>query len=100
MPNMQRLGHNIKFSSSESQDYRLYLRAGIMLGRVGRHVRARDVLAKGLQISPEDIDLQYNYALACAMSANNREAVEMTRKIIIVGDESKDDTHGRLEEID
>jgi hypothetical protein len=34
------------------------------------------------------------------MSANNREAVEMTRKIIIVEDESKDDTHGRLEEID
>jgi hypothetical protein len=40
-------------------------------------------LAKGLQLSPEDIDLQYNYALACAMSGNNREAVEMTRKIII-----------------
>jgi 4-amino-4-deoxy-L-arabinose transferase-like glycosyltransferase len=72
-----------KIIVSESQDYRLYLRAGIMLGRVGRHVRARDVLLKGLQLSPENIDLQYNYALACAKSGNIREAVEMTRKIII-----------------
>jgi tetratricopeptide (TPR) repeat protein len=60
----------------------LYLHAGILLGRMGKHHQAREVFSAGLQLQPENIDLQYNYALACFMSGDKEEAVQAARKIL------------------
>jgi cytochrome c-type biogenesis protein CcmH/NrfG len=60
----------------------LYLHAGILLGRMGKHHQAREVFSEGLQLHPENIDLQYNYALACFTSGDKAEAMQTARKIL------------------
>jgi tetratricopeptide (TPR) repeat protein len=71
-----------KILSSFPRDHILYLHSGILLGRMGRHSQARETFAEGLEIDPENIDLQYNYALACAMSGDKEEAIHAARKIL------------------
>ncbi len=71
-----------KIISSSSQDYKLYLHSGILLGRMGQHVRAKAALTKGLIYNSTNIDLQYNYALACFISGDKEEAIKWTRKIL------------------
>ena len=72
-----------KILSSSSRDPRLYLHSGILLGRMGKHHRAREVFSEGITLNPANIDLQYNYALACFMSGDKKEAIEVARKILI-----------------
>jgi tetratricopeptide (TPR) repeat protein len=72
-----------KILSSFPRDYRLYLHSGILLGRIGKHHHAREVFSQGLKIRPENIDLRYNYALACSMSGDKEEAMKAARKIIV-----------------
>ena len=64
------------------RDPRLYLHAGILLGRMGKHHQAREVFSEGLKINSVNIDLQYNYALACFMSGDREEATQAARKIL------------------
>jgi tetratricopeptide (TPR) repeat protein len=71
-----------KILSPFPRDYRLYLHSGILLGRMGKHYQAREVFSEGLKINPENIDLQYNYALACSMSGDKEEAIQAARKIL------------------
>jgi 4-amino-4-deoxy-L-arabinose transferase-like glycosyltransferase len=71
-----------KTLSSLPRDPRLYLYSGILLGRMGKHYQAREVFSEGLKINPENIDLQYNYALACSMSGDKEEAMQAARKIL------------------
>ena len=76
------LEYNQKILSSFSRDHRLYLYSGILLGKMGKHHKAREVFAEGLKINPVNIDLQYNYALACFRSGYREEAVQAARKIV------------------
>jgi tetratricopeptide (TPR) repeat protein len=76
------LEYNQKMLSSFPKDHRLYLYSGILLGKMGKHHKAREVFSKGLQINPVHIDLQYNYALACFMSGDREEATQAARKIV------------------
>jgi tetratricopeptide (TPR) repeat protein len=71
-----------KILSSIPKDHKLYLYSGILLGRMGKHYQAREAFAEGLDIHPENIDLQYNYALACAMSGDKQEAMDAARMIL------------------
>jgi tetratricopeptide (TPR) repeat protein len=71
-----------KILSSSPKDPTLYLYSGILLGRMGKHYRARKAFTEGLEIHPENIDLQYNYALACAMSGDKEEAMHVARRIL------------------
>ena len=71
-----------KILSSFPRDHRLYLYSGILLGKMGKHYQAREAFAEGLKIHPENIDLQYNYALACSMSGDKEEAIQATRRIL------------------
>jgi 4-amino-4-deoxy-L-arabinose transferase-like glycosyltransferase/Tfp pilus assembly protein PilF len=71
-----------KVLSSLPKDHRLYIHSGILLGRMGKHHRAREVFSEGLRINPVNIDLQYNYALACFMSGDEEEATQTARKIL------------------
>ena len=71
-----------KIVISASQDYKLYLHSGLLLGRIGKHSQARDTFAKGLEHNSENIDLQFNYALACHMSGDVEEAFKWTKRII------------------
>ena len=71
-----------KTLSSFPKDPRLYLYSGILFGRMAKHHQAREVFSQGLEISPENIDLQYNYALACFMSGDKEEAMQAARKIL------------------
>lgn len=71
-----------KILSSPPKDPKLYLYSGILLGRMGKHYRAREAFAEGLEIHAENIDLQYNYALACAMSGDKEEAMHAARRIL------------------
>jgi tetratricopeptide (TPR) repeat protein len=64
------------------KDPRLYLYSGILLGRMGKHHQAREVFSEGLKKNPENIDLHYNYALACFMSGDKEEAMQAARKIL------------------
>jgi Flp pilus assembly protein TadD/4-amino-4-deoxy-L-arabinose transferase-like glycosyltransferase len=64
------------------RDPRLYLYSGILLGRMGKHHQAREVFSEGLQLHPENIDLQYNYALACFTSGDKEEAMQAAIKIL------------------
>jgi len=52
------------------------------LGRMGKHHQARDIFSEGLKINSENIDLQYNYALACFMSGYTEEATQAAKKIL------------------
>jgi tetratricopeptide (TPR) repeat protein len=76
------LEYNQKILSSFPGDHRLYLYSGILLGKMGKHHKAREVFSEGLKMNPVNIDLQYNYALACFMSGDREEAVQAARKII------------------
>jgi cytochrome c-type biogenesis protein CcmH/NrfG len=49
---------------------------------MGKHHKAREVFSQGLKINPVNIDLQYNYALACFMSGDKEEASQTARKIV------------------
>jgi tetratricopeptide (TPR) repeat protein len=71
-----------KILSSSSKDHRLYLHSGILLGKMGKHHAAREAFSEGLKINPVNIDLQYNYALACFMSGDRAEAIQTARKIV------------------
>ena len=71
-----------KILSSIPKDHKLYLHSGILLGKMGKHYQAREAFAEGLEIHPENIDLQYNYALACAMSGDKEEAVHAAKMIL------------------
>jgi Tfp pilus assembly protein PilF len=71
-----------KTLSSFPKDPRLYLYSGILFGRMGKHHQAREVFSEGLKINPENINLHYNYALACLMSGDKEEAMQATRKIL------------------
>ena len=70
-----------KILSSFPRDHRLYLYSGILLGKMGKHHKAREVFSKGLKINSANIDLQYNYALACFMSGDKEEAIQVAKKI-------------------
>jgi tetratricopeptide (TPR) repeat protein len=72
-----------KILSSFPRDHRLYLYSGILLGKMGKHHRARELFTEGLKINPLNIDLQYNYALACFMSGDKEEAMQAARKILM-----------------
>ena len=72
-----------KILSSFPRDHRLYLYSGIVLGRMGKHHQAREAFSRGLEINPENIDLQFNYALACSMAGDKEEAMKVARKILI-----------------
>jgi tetratricopeptide (TPR) repeat protein len=71
-----------KTLSSFPKDHRFYLYSGILLGKMGKHHRAREVFSEGLKINPVNIDLQYNYALACFMSGDKEEAIQAARRIV------------------
>ena len=71
-----------KVLSPLPKDPRLYLYSGILLGRMGKHHQARDIFSEGLKRNPENIDLQYNYALACFMSGDKEEAIQAAKKIV------------------
>jgi tetratricopeptide (TPR) repeat protein len=71
-----------KILSSFPRDHRLYLYSGMLFGRMGKHHKAREVFSEGLKINPVNIDLQYNYALACFMSGDKEEASQAARKIV------------------
>jgi tetratricopeptide (TPR) repeat protein len=71
-----------KALSSFPKDPRLYLYSGILFGRMGKHHKAREIFSQGLKINPVNIDLQYNYALACFMSGDKEEASQAARKIV------------------
>jgi len=71
-----------KILSSIPKDHKLYLYSGILLGRMGKHYQAREAFAEGLEIQSENIDLQYNYALACARSGDKEEAILAARMIL------------------
>jgi tetratricopeptide (TPR) repeat protein len=71
-----------KALSSFPRDPKLYLYSGILFGRMGKHHKAREVFSQGLKINPVNIDLQYNYALACFMSGDKEEASQTARKIV------------------
>jgi tetratricopeptide (TPR) repeat protein len=71
-----------KILSSFPRDPRLYLYSGILFGRMGKHHKAREVFSEGLTINPVNIDLQYNYALACFMSGDKEEAMQAARRIV------------------
>jgi 4-amino-4-deoxy-L-arabinose transferase-like glycosyltransferase len=71
-----------KILSSFPKDPRLYLYSGILFGRMAKHHQAREVFSEGLKINPVNIDLQYNYALACFMSGDKEEAMQAARKIL------------------
>jgi Tfp pilus assembly protein PilF/4-amino-4-deoxy-L-arabinose transferase-like glycosyltransferase len=71
-----------KILSSFPKDHRLHLYTGILLGKMGKHHQARDIFSEGLKINPENIDLQYNYALACFMSGYTEEATQAAKKIL------------------
>ena len=71
-----------KILSSSPRDHRLYLYSGILLGKMGKHHKAREVFSEGLKINPVNIDLQYNYALACFMSGDKEEAIQAAREIM------------------
>jgi tetratricopeptide (TPR) repeat protein len=76
------LEYNQKILPSFPRDYRLYLYSGILLGKMGKHHKAREVFSGGLKINHANIDLQYNYALSCFMSGDTEEAMKAARKII------------------
>ena len=71
-----------KILASFPRDNRLYLYSGIVLGRMGKHHQAREVFLRGLEINPDNIDLQFNYALACSMAGDKGEAIKVARKIL------------------
>jgi tetratricopeptide (TPR) repeat protein len=71
-----------KILSFSPRDHRLYLYSGILLGKMGKHHKAREVFSEGLKINPANIDLQYNYALACFMSGDKEEAIQAAREIM------------------
>jgi tetratricopeptide (TPR) repeat protein len=71
-----------KVLSPLPKDHRLYLYSGILLGKMGKHHKAREVFSEGLKINPVNIDLQYNYALSCFMSGDREEALKAARRII------------------
>jgi Tfp pilus assembly protein PilF/4-amino-4-deoxy-L-arabinose transferase-like glycosyltransferase len=71
-----------KVLSSFPKDHRLYLYSGILLGRMGKHHKAREVFSEGLKINSVNIDLHYNYALACFMSGDKEEAIQAARNIV------------------
>ena len=71
-----------KVLSSYPRDPKLYLYSGILFGRMGKHHKAREVFSQGLNINPVNIDLQYNYALACFMSGDKEEARQAAKKIV------------------
>ena len=71
-----------KTLSSFPKDHRFYLYSGILLGKMGKHHRAREVFSEGLKINPVNIDLQYNYALACFMSGDKEAAMQAAKKIL------------------
>jgi len=71
-----------KILSSFPRDHRLHLYSGILLGKMGKHYQAREAFAEGLKIHPENIDLQYNYALACSMSGDKEEAIQAAKRIL------------------
>ena len=71
-----------KTLSSFPRDHRLYLYSGILLGRMGKHHKAREVFSEGLKINSVNIDLHYNYALACFMSGDKEEAIQAARNIV------------------
>jgi tetratricopeptide (TPR) repeat protein len=70
-----------KMLSSFPRDHRLYLYSGILLGKMGKHHKAREVFSEGLKINSLNIDLQYNYALACFMSGDKEEATQVAKEI-------------------
>ena len=70
-----------KMLSSFPRDHRLYLYSGILLGKMGKHHKAREVFSEGLKINSLNIDLQYNYALACFMSGDKEEAIQVAKEI-------------------
>ena len=72
-----------KILSSSPKDHQLYLYSGIILGRMGEHHKAREAFSRGLEINPENIDLQFNYALACAMAGDTEEAIRVARQILM-----------------
>jgi tetratricopeptide (TPR) repeat protein len=71
-----------KVLSPLPKDHRLYLYSGILMGKMGKHHKAREVFSEGLKINPVNIDLQYNYALSCFMSGDREEALKAARRII------------------
>jgi hypothetical protein len=48
---------------------------------MGKHHKAREVFSEGLKINSLNIDLQYNYALACFMSGDKEEATQVAKEI-------------------
>jgi tetratricopeptide (TPR) repeat protein len=67
--------------ASNGLTYEMYLRLGLLSGKMGKHHLARDVLFKGLQLHPENIDLQYNYIIACLKSGDRAEATKWAGRI-------------------
>ena len=70
------------FPHSTQKHPGVYVYSGILLGRMGKHHQAREVFSEGLKKNPENIDLQYNYALACYMSGDKEKAMQVAKKIL------------------
>lgn len=71
-----------------------YLRLGELLGRIGDHHEARAVLARGLKTTPENIRLQYSYALACITSGERKEAARRLKEVL-----SRDPDHSQSQRL-
>ena len=65
-----------------SSDYKVYLKLGVFYGKTERHLQAKEVLAKGLELRPENTDLQFNYALACFHLGEKELASRYANRII------------------
>lgn len=83
------LGDNLKSQgiiqdllSSNKEDYKIYLKLGVFYGKTGRHLQAKEILAKGLELKPENTDLQFNYALACFHLGEKELSIRYANRII------------------
>jgi tetratricopeptide (TPR) repeat protein len=59
----------------------VHLQLGALLGRMGRHGEAKRVFLEGLSLSPEDLKLQYNCAVACFVLGEREEALRRLKDV-------------------
>jgi tetratricopeptide (TPR) repeat protein len=74
--------HIQKLLALNIREPELYLRLGILYGNLGRDMKAREMFARGLELNPENGDLQVNYAIACFMTGDTLESMKWAEKVV------------------
>jgi len=69
--------------TANMKDEQILIELGMLYGRIGKHDAAMVMFRRGLELNPHNVNLQYNYALACFMAGNYKEADRWTKSILI-----------------